>query len=42
MNILVYGSNGWIGKQFLEILKKNKINYYSGKSRVDNENTPFR
>ena len=39
MNILVYGSNGWIGKQFLEILKKNKINYYSGKSRVDNENT---
>ena len=39
MNILIYGSNGWIGKQFIEILEKNKINYYSGKSRVDNENT---
>ena len=39
MNILVYGSNGWIGQQFLEILENNKVNYYSGKSRVDNENT---
>ena len=39
MNILIYGSKGWIGNQFIEILQKNKINYVCGLSRVDNENT---
>ena len=27
MNILVYGSRGWIGGMFLEILKNNNICY---------------
>ena len=38
MNILVYGSNGWIGNQFIEILKQRKKKYTCGKSRVDNIN----
>jgi len=37
MKILVYGSQGWIGSQFINILKNNNINFFSGKSRVDNE-----
>jgi len=38
MNILIYGSNGWIGKQFVELLEKQTgIEYTCGKSRVDNE-----
>jgi hypothetical protein len=37
MLVLVYGSNGWIGNQFVEILKENNIDYVCGKSRVDNE-----
>ena len=36
MKLLIYGSKGWIGNQFIEILKENKIQYFSGKSRVDN------
>jgi hypothetical protein len=39
MNILVYGSNGWIGNQFKQILEKNNINYICGLSRVDNKIT---
>jgi len=35
--ILVYGSKGWIGNQFIQILKKNHILYVEGCSRVDNE-----
>ena len=35
MKILVFGSNGWIGKQFLEILKNNNINYVSAISRAN-------
>lgn len=35
--ILVYGSKGWIGNQFIQILKKNHIFYTEGCSRVDNE-----
>jgi len=35
MKVLVYGSNGWIGSQFINILDENKINYYCGKSRVN-------
>ena len=37
MHILVYGSNGWIGSQFINILKKYNISYSCGKSRVDND-----
>ena len=35
MKVLVYGSKGWIGGQFTEILKKNNIQYIEGTSRVD-------
>ena len=37
MIILIYGSNGWIGGQFIDILKNNNISFFCGKSRVDNE-----
>jgi dTDP-4-dehydrorhamnose reductase len=36
MKILVYGSNGWIGKMFIDILIKNDINYIEGMARADN------
>jgi dTDP-glucose 4,6-dehydratase len=36
MKVLVYGSNGWIGNQFVKILEDKKINYIKGLSRVDN------
>ena len=35
MNILIYGSNGWIGSQFLDILNQHSIKYVEGTSRVD-------
>ncbi len=38
MKVLVFGSNGWIGGQFLEILEKENIDYKKGESRVDNIN----
>ena len=37
MKVLVYGSNGWIGSQFVSILKSNNIDYTCGVSRVDSE-----
>lgn len=37
MNILIYGGRGWIGSQFVELLKKNgKHSYTLGKARVNN------
>ena len=36
MKILVYGSQGWIGNQFIDILKNKNIDFIAGKSRVDN------
>ncbi len=36
MLVLLFGSNGWIGKQFIEVLKKNKINFICGNSRINN------
>ena len=39
MKVLVYGSKGWIGSQFLEILKNNHIDFAEGQSRTDNEVT---
>ena len=35
MNILVFGSNGWIGKQFIQLLSGKNINFTLGKSRVN-------
>lgn len=37
MKILIYGSRGWIGSQFKEILENQNLNYTEGNSRVDNE-----
>ena len=39
MKVLVYGTRGWIGGQFVDILKLRGIEYFSGKSRVDNDET---
>ena len=40
MKILVYGSRGWIGGQFVEIMKKSGLNettdFVLGKARVNN------
>ena len=36
MKLLVYGSKGWIGSQFVEILKSKDISFVNGKSRADN------
>ena len=37
MKVLVYGSRGWIGKQFIEILKAKGVEYVEGIARVDND-----
>uniref|UniRef100_A0A6C0BAK9 NAD(P)-binding domain-containing protein n=1 Tax=viral metagenome TaxID=1070528 RepID=A0A6C0BAK9_9ZZZZ len=39
MKILVYGSNGWIGNQFVSILQKSNVDYCCGKSRVDDQDS---
>ena len=36
IKILVYGAKGWIGSQFINILKNKNIKYLKGKERVDN------
>jgi 3,5-epimerase/4-reductase len=36
MKILVYGAKGWIGQQFIEILKKSNIQFCIGECRIDN------
>jgi dTDP-glucose 4,6-dehydratase len=35
MKVLIYGSNGWIGNIFKNIIDKNNIEFYCGKSRSD-------
>jgi dTDP-glucose 4,6-dehydratase len=35
MKVLVYGSKGWIGGQFIKLLKKDDIEYINGKARVN-------
>ena len=37
MKILIFGGNGWIGNQFVKILKKQNVEFKIGNSRVDNE-----
>ncbi len=34
MNVLVYGGNGWIGNQFITLLKNKKIKFHKGQARV--------
>ena len=36
MHVLIYGSNGWIGKQIISILDEKQISYTKGASRCDN------
>ena len=36
MKLLIYGSNGWIAKQFIKILKEKDIEFIEGRERVDN------
>jgi dTDP-4-dehydrorhamnose reductase len=36
MKVLVYGSNGWIGTQFIQLLTNNNIDFVKGISRSDN------
>jgi dTDP-glucose 4,6-dehydratase len=38
MIVLVYGSKGWIGGQFIDILKNNNVEYVVGNARIENEN----
>ena len=38
MKILLYGSNGWIGSIFKNILENKNVDFICGKSRVDNKN----
>lgn len=39
MLVLVYGANGWIGSQFINLLKLNDIKYIIGLSRVDDNDS---
>jgi len=39
MNVLIYGSNGWIGQQFIRILENKNIIFIKGQSRADNKIT---
>ena len=39
MKILLYGSKGWIGGQFRDLLESNNIECVCGTSRVDNDET---
>jgi dTDP-glucose 4,6-dehydratase len=41
MLVLIFGTKGWIGGQFLQILKQNNIDYVCGSSRVENEKELF-
>ena len=36
MNILIYGSKGWIGQQFVKLLYDLKVNFIQGNARIDN------
>ena len=36
MKLIIYGGKGWIGGQFIDILKEKNINYHISDLRVDN------
>ena len=38
MKVLIYGSNGWIGNQFISIMVERGVNFVKGAARVDDEN----
>ena len=38
MKIIIYGANGWIGKQFIDLLKNTEHEFIVGLSRVDKIN----
>ena len=38
MKVLVYGSQGWIGQQVINELKKQNINFIEGFQRAENTN----
>ena len=35
MKLIVYGSKGWIGTQFINLLQKNNVNFIIGNSRSE-------
>ena len=37
MKVLIYGSNGWIGNQFISIMVERGVNFVKGAARVDDE-----
>lgn len=37
MKVLIYGSRGWIGRQFVEICCNKNVDFYEGISRVENK-----
>ena len=37
MKVLIYGSKGWIGNQFVELMKNKKVDFTEGKSRADDK-----
>ena len=37
MFVLVYGSKGWIGQQFITVLEKNNVPFVCGSARADND-----
>ena len=41
MKVLVYGSRGWIGKQFINLLKKNKVNFIEGRESYSHAKVSF-
>ena len=41
MKVLVYGSRGWIGSQFINILKENNIDFICGNARIDDESALY-
>jgi 3,5-epimerase/4-reductase len=36
MKVLIFGSRGWIGGQFCDLLREKQVDFVCGKSRVDN------
>ena len=38
MRIIIFGSKGWIGSQFVDVLKNTSFEFFEGKSRVDDVN----
>ena len=36
MKLLIYGSKGWIGQQFVKLLYDLKVNFIQGNARIDN------